>query len=125
MACVLLLLTACEPDVPKSTILQRIESALLARKSFTVAEADVPGVVFYCVCGPYTNCDEKSKTLADKLGYELPPYKFRLRTGDQWMLFFKRNEIIEVNVDRSHFWIAYEHEEFCSTDMNLTIPRRR
>jgi hypothetical protein len=119
----LLTLTACEPDVPKSPTLQRIETALLARKSFTAAEAEVPDVVFYCVCGPYTHCDRESKKFANELGYELPPHKFRFFGEEQLVLFFKERDILEVEVRR--FLIADDHEAFCSTDMNLTIPRSR
>jgi hypothetical protein len=123
MACVLLLLTACEPDVPKSPILQRIESAFRARESFTAAEAEVPGVVFYCVCGPYTHCEENANTSAGELGYKIPPYKFRPFSEEQLVLFFKEGEVVEVEV--RHFWIVGDHEAFCSTDMNLRIPRSR
>jgi hypothetical protein len=124
-AALLLLVPACdfEPRGPKP-ILDRVESALRARNYFTPAETKVADVIFYCVCGPYTNCEPESKELADKLDYKRPPHKFPGLREEQKILFFRSGEITEIYLPHARYEIAEPHQAYCSRDMNLQIPRR-
>lgn len=114
-----------EPRGP-SPFRERVTSSLLANKYFIPAQVEVPEVIFYCVCGAYTVCDRPSKELADKLGYERPPHKFRFLGEEQEIMFFRGGEVTVINIPDidARFSIAEPHQAYCSTNMTLQVPHR-
>ncbi|MBZ0148533.1 MAG: hypothetical protein K8F62_13470 [Pseudorhodoplanes sp.] len=98
---------------------------------FTPRDANLPNIKFYCVCGPYRNCEHEARQLAEGLGYRLPQHDYstrdRLPTLRQKILFFFEHEqIVEIEIPYERpFYFAVEHEAFCDVNLDKRIPRTK
>ena len=113
-------------DPAQAAFISRIRNELGNKRYFTPREIGHPDAVFFCVCGPYHNCDPQSRDLSRVLDYQRPPHNFVEGTARarSLLMYFLRDRIISIEVPHATPYFMLDHEAYCSADLDMKIFQR-